>query len=86
MHVALPGKEPDASAIELLVKATRTAKAKWLLEVNIDPAAALAAAATDLDVLVVESPRNKHRLFGPASFAVKMLRAGAKELLVLAPR
>jgi two-component system sensor histidine kinase KdpD len=86
MHVALPGKEPPAPVVEALVKATRSAKAKWRLEVNSDPAAALTAAMNDLDVLVVESPRVKHRLFGPASFAVKALRAGAKELLVLAPR
>jgi hypothetical protein len=86
MHVALPGKEPPASIVDAFVKATRSAKAKWRIEVNSDPAAALVAAMTDLDVLVVESPRVKHRLFGPSSFAAKAMRAGAKELLVLAPR
>jgi two-component system sensor histidine kinase KdpD len=86
MHVALPGKEPAPAAIELLVKTTRGVKAKWRLEVNSDPAAALGAAAGELDVIVVESPRVKQRLFGPASFAVKVVRGGAHELLVLAPR
>jgi two-component system sensor histidine kinase KdpD len=86
MHVALPGKEPSAALVESLTKSTRAAKGKWRLEVNSDPAAALVAAAGDLDVLVVESPRVKARLFGPPSFAIKLLRAGARELLVLAPR
>jgi hypothetical protein len=86
MHVALPGNEPPASLVETLAKAARAAKGKWRLEVNSDPAAALTAAAGDLDVLVVESPRLKQRMFGPASFAVKVIRAGARELLVLAPR
>jgi two-component system sensor histidine kinase KdpD len=86
MHVALPGREPPAATVELLTRATRAAKGKWRLEVNSDPAAALAAAARELDVLVVESPRVKQRLFGPTSFALKVIRAGARELLVLAPR
>ena len=86
MHVSLAGKEPPPALLETLVKTTRAGKGKWRLEVNSDPAAALVAAANDLDVLVVESPRVKQRLFGPASFAVKMIRAGVRELLVLAPR
>ncbi len=86
MHVALPGKDVPAAILDALTKATRLAKAKWRLEVNSDPAAALTAAATDLDVLVVESPREKQRMFGPPSFAVKITRSSARELLVLAPR
>jgi two-component system sensor histidine kinase KdpD len=86
MHVALPGKEPAAPLVEALTRAARAAKGKWRLEVNSEPAAALAAAAGDLDVLVVESPRAKARLFGPPSFALKVIRAGAHELLVLTPR
>jgi two-component system sensor histidine kinase KdpD len=86
MHVALPGKELAGPLLETLTKTARAAKAKWRLEVNSDPAAALAATVNELDVLVIESPRAKHRLFGPASFAIKVLRAGACEVLVLAPR
>jgi two-component system sensor histidine kinase KdpD len=86
LHVALPGKEPPVPLLETLGKATRAAKGKWRLEVNSDPAAALVAATGDLDVLVVESPRSKHRMFGPVSFAVKVIRAGIRELLVVAPR
>jgi two-component system sensor histidine kinase KdpD len=85
MHVALPGKE-QSPPVELLADATRAAKGKWRLEVNSDPAAALAAAAGERDVLVTESLRTKQRMFGAPSFAVKLIRAGARELLVLAPR
>jgi hypothetical protein len=86
MHVALPGKEPPPELTEMLVKATRAAKGKWRLEVNSDPAAALKAAAGDLDVLAVESARSKQRFFGAPPFAVKLMKAGAREVLVLAPR
>jgi two-component system sensor histidine kinase KdpD len=86
IHVALPGKEPPPELLALLTNATRAAKGKWRLEVNSDPAAALVASTTELDVLVVESARAKGRLFGPPSFASRLLRGGAHELLVLTPR
>jgi hypothetical protein len=38
------------------------------------------------DVLAVESPRKRRRFFGKPSFAVRALAAGAREMLVLAPR
>jgi len=44
------------------------------------------AAAKELDTIVVESPRGKQRLFTPPSFANRLLRAGARELIALAPR
>ena len=56
------------------------------VNVMIDPAAALVAAAKELDTIVVESPRGKKRLFTPPSFANRLLRAGARELIALAPR
>jgi two-component system, OmpR family, sensor histidine kinase KdpD len=86
MHVAAPGKVLAAPLLEALEKATHAAKGKWRLEVNPEPAAALAAAAGERDVLVVESLRGKQRIFGAPAFAVKLLRAGAREVLVLAPR
>jgi two-component system sensor histidine kinase KdpD len=86
MHVAAPGKALAAPLLEALEKATHAAKGKWRLEVNPEPAAALAAAAGERDVLVVESLRGKQRIFGAPAFAVKLLKAGARELLVLAPR
>jgi two-component system sensor histidine kinase KdpD len=86
MHVALPGKEPPSALVERLAAATRAARGKWRLEVNSDPAAAMIAATNDGDVLVIESPREKARLFGPASFAARVLRGEPREILVLAPR
>lgn len=86
MHIALPGKNVPSATLEKLAAAVTTAHGKWRLEGNIDAAAAMVAATGETDVLAFESPREKHRLFGPMSFATRALRAGARELLVLAPR
>jgi two-component system sensor histidine kinase KdpD len=85
-HVNTPGTTPDPAAIEKLQAATRAARALWLPIEAADPAAALVAAAKPLDTIVVESPRGKRRLFAPPSFARQVLRAGAREMLALAPR
>jgi two-component system sensor histidine kinase KdpD len=86
VHVNTPRATPDAGAIEALQKATRVARALWLPLEAADPAAALVAAAKEFDTIVVESPRGKRRLFTPPSFANHLLRAGARELIALAPR
>jgi two-component system sensor histidine kinase KdpD len=83
-HVALPDA-PPSDVLETLGDAVRTAKGKWACAVSADPAAALVLICRDSDVLVVESARGKHRLFGPRSFAARLLAAGASEMLVLAP-
>jgi len=86
VHISAPGVVPDAAAIERLKDAARAARAQWQVVEGADPAAALVALAKELDTIVVESPRGKHRLFTPVSFAVRLLRAGARELIALAPR
>jgi two-component system sensor histidine kinase KdpD len=86
VHVSTPGATPDQKALEVLQKAARAARAQWLRLEDKDPAAALVAAAKELDTIVVESPRGKKRLFTPPSFANRLLRAGARELIALAPR
>ena len=86
VHVNTPRATPDAGAIEALQKATRVARALWLPLEAADPAAGLVAAAKEFDTIVVESPRGKRRLFTPPSFAIRLLRAGARELIALAPR
>lgn len=86
VHVSTPGATPDQKALEVLQKAARAARAQWLRLEDKDPAAALVAAAKELDTIVVESPRGKQRLFTPPSFANRLLRAGARELIALAPR
>jgi two-component system, OmpR family, sensor histidine kinase KdpD len=85
-HVSSMGATPDAAALERLKAATRAARAQWLLLEGSDPAATLVAAAKDLDTIVVEAPRSKRRFFMPASFAKQLLRAGAREMIALAPR
>ncbi|MDQ2858581.1 MAG: hypothetical protein M3R53_08030 [Candidatus Eremiobacteraeota bacterium] len=84
-HVAAPAVREDAACLELLMRAARGAKAKWNPVEAANAPAALVAAAADSGVIVVESPRRKRRLFGPPSFAARVLAAGARELLVLAP-
>jgi two-component system, OmpR family, sensor histidine kinase KdpD len=86
VHVGRPGAVPDAAALEKLKSATRAARAQWLPLEGADAAATLVAAAKELDTIVVESPRSKRRLFAPPSFARLVLRAGARELIALAPR
>ncbi len=85
-HVAAPGGPSDAISLERLRNATRVARALWMPLEGTDPAAALVAAAEELDTIVVESPRGKSRWFGPPSFAKLLLRAGASEMIALAPR
>jgi two-component system sensor histidine kinase KdpD len=78
VHVCAPGAAPDPAAIARLKEAARLARAQWQIVEGADAAAALVATAKDLDTIVVESPRGKHRLFTPASFAVRLLRAPSR--------
>jgi two-component system sensor histidine kinase KdpD len=84
MHAGLPGRPPP-DVLERFASVVRAAKGKWRYVVSADPAVALIAACGDHDVLVVESARGKQRLFGPRSFAARLLAAGVREMLVLAP-
>ena len=86
VHVAKTGTLIEPAILEQLVSASRAARAKWKLVVSADPAAALAAEAGPTDTIVVESARGKHRLFEPVSFAMRLTKAGARDVLVLAPR
>jgi len=86
VHITKTGTLTDPPILDALVAATRAARAKWKLVVAAAPAAALLAEAGPADTIAVESARGKHRLFDPASFATGLVRAGARELLVLAPR
>lgn len=86
VHVAVPGKPADPGAVEKLAAAARAVRAAWQVVEGTDAAATLAATAKELDTIVVESQRGKHRLFAPPSFAVQLLRAGVRELIALAPR
>lgn len=86
VHSVTPDAMPDREILGRLEKAARTSRGRWQLVEQSDSAAALVSVAKDFDVIVVESARGKRRLFAQASFAVRLLREGAQEMMVLAPR
>lgn len=85
-HVTRPGIAPDPLAVAVLEKAARAARARWVVLEAADAAAALVDLAKELETIVCESPREKRRFFTPPSFANRLLRAGAREFIALAPR
>jgi two-component system sensor histidine kinase KdpD len=84
--IAKPGEQPAPDAVDAITRATRAAHGAFLLDVAADPAVRLVAITEPGDVLACESPRRKRVLFGPASFALRLLKAGARDLIVLAVR
>jgi two-component system sensor histidine kinase KdpD len=86
VHVTSPKGTPDPKALERLRAATKAAQGHFQVVEALDTPGALVATAADLDVIVVESPRTKPKLFAAPAFAVRLLRAGARELLVLSPK
>jgi two-component system sensor histidine kinase KdpD len=86
IHVTPRGVVPDATAIAALERAAKAAHARLQIVESADAPAAMVAAAGDLDTIIVESPRGKHRMFAQASFVSRLLKAGARELIALAPR
>jgi two-component system, OmpR family, sensor histidine kinase KdpD len=81
-----PGEDLRQPVLDALRKATRAAKGNFLADRAEHPAQRLVAIAGPTDVIAVESPRRGRRLFGKSSFALRLLRAGAREVIVLAPR
>jgi len=74
-------------AVDALAAATAEADGSFTAETAPDPARRIVDMLAPGDVLAVESPRGRRRFwFGRHSFAVRALAAGARELLVLAPR
>ena len=86
VHVASRSEGNDSEAIAELREACRDLRGRWIVAAGDDPARALlsAAHADGGSTIVVEGRRTKLRMFGKAPFARRLLRAGAKELLVLA--
>ena len=73
-------------ALGALARATEFAHGTFVTEIAADAAVHVVALLADGDVLAVESPRERRRMFGKRSFAARALAAGAREMLVLAPR
>ncbi len=84
--VTLRDDPPTRATIDTLAAATSAARGAFVAEIAPDAAVRIVAMLADGDVLAVESPRGSRRLFGKRSFAVRALAAGARDLLVLAPR
>ena len=87
--VSITGQDDPAAraAIDALSRATSAVRGTFVAEVAADAAVRIVQTLAEGDVLAVESPRHRRRaLFGKPSFAVRTLAAGARELLVLAPR
>ena len=86
--VAVTASDDPAArtAIDALAAATAAVRGTFLADVASDAALRVVETLAEGDVLAVESPRAKRRLFGARSFAVRVLAAGARELLVFAPR
>ncbi len=88
------GTAPRERDLQLVERMTRLAR-RLGVELKVvtvpkgdgDTATRLVGMLAPGDILAVESPRRGRRLpFGRRSFAVRTLAAGARELLVLAPR
>jgi two-component system sensor histidine kinase KdpD len=77
---------PVRAAIDALNAATASVHGTFVADVAADAAVRIVETLADGDVLAVESPRRRRTFFGKRSFAVRALAAGARELLVFAPR
>ncbi|MDB5039553.1 MAG: Osmosensitive channel His kinase sensor [Candidatus Eremiobacteraeota bacterium] len=74
------------AAVDALQRATAAVRGTFVAAEAADAAVRVVASLAEGDVLAVESPRKRRGLFGKHSFAVRTLAAGAREMLVLAPR
>lgn len=83
VHVGRASAEP--ALLAEFARAARAQRAAFLYDRADDAAIRLAAIAQPGDALAVESPRSARSLFGRRSFANRLVRAGARELIVLAP-
>ncbi len=86
--VALTARDDPATRAVLasLETAATAARANFTTNHTSDAAVQLASLLSEGDLLVVESARRRAAPFGKRPFAVRALAAGARELLVLAPR
>ena len=71
---------------DALARAATEAHGSFVAEVAPDAAVRVVEMLGPGDVLAVESPRKRRGWFGKRPFAVRALAAGARELLVFAPR
>lgn len=84
-HIASRADAPDSDALVELRELCRDLRGRWVSASGADAARSLVAAALadGATTVAVEGRRTKVRFFGRAPFARRLLRAGARELLVL---
>jgi two-component system sensor histidine kinase KdpD len=84
-HVAARSDASDSDALAELREVCRDLRGRWVSATGADTVRSLIAAAQadGATTIAVEGRRTKIRLFGRAPFARRLLRAGAKELLVM---
>ena len=85
-YVAATNDVLDDTIVDSLSRATRTARARWVVTRDDDMARGLVQLAKDeRAVLALEGPRSRKRFFTRKSVALRAVEAGASDLLVLAP-
>jgi len=87
VHVAKSAAAAQTRVVEGLAETTRRVRARWSTIVAPDPALALLESSRKDGgaTIALEGARNKARWPREAPFARRLLDAGAKQLLVLAP-
>lgn len=86
-HVNPNARRNEIEAVEALARTARVVNARWILEVDKDPARTLVRIARDeqATTIAVEGLRKDRRWFGKTPFAKQLLEAEAPEILILAP-
>jgi len=77
--------EPEPALLARFAAEATAVGASFGFERAHDAAVRLAAIAGPADAIAVESPRRKRSAFGRRSMASRLVRAGVRDLLVLAP-
>jgi two-component system sensor histidine kinase KdpD len=87
IHVTKSVEAGQTRIVASLAETTRRVRARWNLAVGADPARALLEATVreGSTTIAIEGARNKPRWPRGTPFAKRLLEAGAKQLLVLAP-
>jgi len=89
IHVAKSAEAAEARVVAALAETARRVRARWKLQVGVEPAKAMIEAATSEGgntTLAIEGVRNKPRWPTVGMpFGRRLLDAGATQLLILAP-
>ncbi len=87
VHVTKSAAAAETRIVEGLAETARRVRARWKLVVGPDPAVALLEAVRKEGgaTIAIEGARNKARWPGETPFARRLLDAGTRQMLILAP-